>query len=241
VCPACLIRLALEPDTSAEAGDSEAEPLQLLGPVGSGPHGTVFLAYRPHAGPAFVTIKLLSAEDEHAIDPVRFCEHVSQLAERLESIPRAGLPAFLEPGVTADGRVYVVAPYVAGSSIESYLSNRRGPPSERAAVAGRLCSLVAHLHHHGIVHGSIKPPNIIVVPSTAGALPTLLDVGILPAIDQSRAAPAGPGLANDVAAGKMRDLQGLRAVLVPLLGDSPGLDTTAASSAAALAALLAHL
>ncbi len=201
----------------------------------------MFLAYRPHADPAFVTVKLLSAENEHSIDPGRFCERVSQLAERLESIPRAGLPAFLEPGVTADGRIYVVAPYVAGSSIESYLSNRRCPPSERAAVAGRLCSLVAHLHHHGIVHGSIKPPNIIVAPSSAGALPTLLDVGILPAIDQSRAAPAGPGLADDVAAGKMRDLQGLRAVLVPLLGDSPGLDTTAASSAEALAALLAHL
>ncbi len=241
VCPACLIRLALEPDTSAEAHDSGPEAVRLLGPVGSGPHGTVYLGYRPHDDPAFVTIKLLSAEDEHSIDPDRFCQRVRELAERLESTPRDGLPVFLEPGVTADGRIYVVAPYVAGSSIKSYLSNRRCPPSERAAVAGRVCSLVAHLHHHGIVHGSIKPSNIIVAESAAGALPSLLDVGILPAINQSRAAPASPELPDDIAAGKLRDVQGLRAALIPLLGDSPGLDTTAASSAETLVALLARL
>jgi serine/threonine protein kinase len=239
VCPACLIRLALEPDTSAEARDSRPEPLQLLGPVGNGPHGTVYLGYRPHDDPAFVTVKLLNAETELSIDPDRFCERVREIAERLESIPRDGLPVFLEPGVTPDGRIYVVAPYVAGTSIKSYLSNRHCPPSERTAVAGRLCSLVAHLHHHGIVHGSIKPPNIIVAASPTGAFPSLLDVGILPAINQSRTVPASPELPDDVAAGKLRDLQGLRAVLSTLLGDSPGLDTTAASSVEALAALLA--
>ena len=239
VCPACLIRLALEPDISAEAHDSGLEPVRLLGPVGRGPHGTVYLGYRPHDDPAFVTVKLLNVENEHSIDADRFCELVRELAKRLESIPCAGLPSFLEPGTTADGRIYVVAPYVAGSSIHSYLSNRHCPPSERTAVAGRLCSLVAHLHQHGIIHGSIKPSNVIVAASPAGALPLLLDVGILPAIDQSRSAPAGPGLAEDFAAGKMRDVQGLRAVLVPLLGESPGLGTTVAGSAEALAALLA--
>jgi serine/threonine protein kinase len=124
--------------------------------------------------------------------------------------------------------------------MQGYLSNRHCPPTERAAVAGRLCSLVARLHRHGIVHGSIKPPNIIVAASPAGAWPSLLDVGILPAINQSRTVPASPELPDDVAAGKSRDVQGLRAVLIPLLGDSPGLDTTAASSAEALATLLAR-
>ncbi len=238
MCPACLIRLALEPDTSVEAHDSAPEPVRLLGPVGDGPHGTVYLGYRPHDDPAFVTVKLLNAEYEHSIDTDRFCERVRQLAKRLASILCAGLPSFLEPGVTAGGRLYVVAPYVAGSSIHSYLSNRHCPPSERTAVAARLCSLVAHLHQHGIIHGSIKPLNIIVAASPTGALPSVLDVGILPAINESRTAPAKPELPDDFAAGKLRDVQGLRAVLIPLLGDSPGLDTTAASSAEALAALL---
>jgi len=240
VCPACLIRLALEPTTAAEAHDSEAEPVRLLGPIGSGPHGTVYLAYRQHDDPSLVTVKLLNVEHQHSIDSDGFCASVRELAERLESIPRAGLAACLEAGVTAEGRIYVVAPYVAGSSVGSYLSNRRCPASERLAIAGRLCALVARLHHHGIIHGSIKSPNVIVAESPAGAIPALLDVGILPAINQSRAPRARPALSDDLTTGKLRDVQGLRAVLIPLLVDSPGHDMDAAGSAEALAALLAH-
>ena len=240
VCPACLIRLALEPATAVEAHASEAEHVRLLGPVGSGPHGTVYLAYRERDDPSLVTVKLLNVEHQQPIDPDGFCARVRELADRLESIPRAGLTACLEAGVTAEGRIYVVAPYVAGSSVESYLANRRCPTSERVAIAGRLCALVAHLHHHGIIHGSIKSTNVIVAESPTGAVPSLLDVGILPVINRSRTARAGPTLSYDLATGKLQDVEGLRTVLIPLLGDSPGRDTEAAGSAEALAALLTH-
>ena len=174
-----------------------------------------------------------------SIDPDGFCARVRELAERLESIPRAGLTPCLEAGVTAEGRIYVVAPYVAGSSVESYLSNRRRSASERVAIAGRLCALVAHLHHHGIIHGSVKSPNVIVAESPTGAVPSLLDVGILHAINQSRASRSGPAFPDDLTACKLHDVHGLRGVLIPLLGDTPVRDTDAARSAEALAALLA--
>jgi eukaryotic-like serine/threonine-protein kinase len=237
ICPACLIRLALEPAPAPEAPASEAEHLRLLGPVGSGPHGTVYLAYREHDDPSLVTVKLLNLEHQCPIDPDGFAARVRELAERLESIPRAGLTACLEAGVTPEGEVYVVAPYVAGSSVESYLAKRHCPGSERVAIAGRLCALVAHLHRHGIIHGSIKSTNVIVAESPMGAVPSLLDVGILPAINQSRIARADPALTDDLATGKLRDVQGLRTVLIPLLG---GRDINAADSAEALAALLTH-
>jgi len=239
LCPACLIRLALEPNTIDDVPSSEREPPRLLGPVGSGPHGMVYLAYRPSDEPPIVTIKLVNADSEHPIDAERFCERVRTLAERLVSIPRAGLPAFLEPGATADGRLYVIAPYVPGSSIDDYVAGRRRPPSERLAVAGRLCALVAELHRHGIVHGSIKSPNIIVAESPNGIFPTLLDVGIVPAIDQSRGLASSPGPQNDMSDGLHRDVRSLRVVLIQLLDESLAPDMRGADSAAALAALLA--
>ena len=238
MCPACLIRLALEPET-AGTPDAEPAPVQVLGPVGSGPHGTVYLAHRRHDDPTLVTVKLLNVEHQHSIEPDGFCARVRELAARLESIPHAGLTPCLEAGVTAGGRIYVVAPYVAGSPVESYLSNRRCSASERVAIAGRLCALVAHLHHHGIIHGSVKSANVIVAESPTGAMPSLLDVGILHAINQSRASRVGPAPPDDPTTGKLRDVHGLRGVLIPLLGDSPGRDTDAAGSAEALAALLA--
>ena len=239
LCPACLIRLALEPNTIDDRPSSEREPPRLLGPVGSGPHGLVYLAYRPYDEPPIVTIKLVNAESEQLIDAERFCAHVRTLAERLASIQSAGLPAFLEPGVTADGRPYVIAPYVPGSSVNDYITSRRRPPSERVAVARRLCALVAELHRHGIVHGSIKSPNIIVAESPNGPLPTLLDVGIVPAVEQSRGIASGPGRQNDLSDGLHRDLRSLCEVLIQLLGEPLAPDMRGADSAAALAALLA--
>ncbi len=238
VCPACLIRLALEPNALEDLASSEREPSRLLGPVGSGPHGMVYLAYRPHDDPSFVTVKLLDATSEDPIDAERFCGRVRDLAERLGSLRRAGLPAFLEPGVTADGRLYVVAPYVPGSSIDTYLASRRRPPSERLAVAGRLCALVADLHLHEIIHGSLKSTNVIVTESRQGSFPVLLDVGVVPAIDHSRA-PAD-NLAHEVSSadGKRRDIASLRVLLTELLGDSTHLDMDRAESAAALATIL---
>lgn len=238
MCPACLIRLALEPER-AEAPDAEPATVRVLGPVGSGPHGTVYLAQRQHDDPSLITVKLLNSEHQHSIEPDGFCARVRELAARLESIPHAGLTPCLEAGVTAGGRIYVVAPFVAGSPVESYLSNRHCSASERVAIAGRLCALVAHLHHHGIIHGSVKSPNVIVAESPTGAVPSLLDVGILHAINQSRASRSGPALPDDLRAGKRHDVHGLRGVLIPLLGDSPVGDTDAAGSAEALATLLA--
>jgi serine/threonine protein kinase len=238
MCPACLIRLALEPETG-EAPDAEPATVRVLGPVGSGPHGTVYLAQRQHDDPSLVTVKILNTEHQHSIEPDGFCARVRELAARLESIPHAGLTPCLEAGVTAGGRIYVVAPFVAGSPVESYLSNRHRSASERVAIAGRLCALVAHLHRHGIIHGSVRSPNVIVAESPTGAVPSLLDVGILHAINQSRASRSGAALPDDLTACKLHDVLGLRGVLIPLLGDTPVRDTDAARSAEALAALLA--
>jgi tRNA A-37 threonylcarbamoyl transferase component Bud32 len=60
---------------------------------------------------------------------------------------------------------------------------------DRIRLALRLCTLVSLLHDAGIVHGSIKSPNVIVTDSSAGPVPVLLDVGIVPAIEQSRVGP----------------------------------------------------
>ena len=218
LCPACLIRLALDPahaDTDLGLGEERA---RLLGPVGRGPYGEVFLAFRPYDHPQLVTVKRFNVPSDQ-LDVQRFCEGVREVSDRLRSIAGRGLPAFLEAGVTADERVCVVAPYVQGQSIAAFVAAHRVSPSKRSQLLVQLCTLVENLHQHGLVHGSIKASNVIVTDTTDEGSPSLLDVGLVPAIELSRVPGSGtvPGIPDD--------LRGLEALVGEILdGTGASLD-----------------
>ena len=227
LCPACLLRLALEPTSFRVDDSSEGTPARLLGPVGRGPHGTVHLAIRPDDDPQIVTVKVIDVPT----DAERFCQRVRDTAEELGTLRRAGVAELLQAGVTAGGRAYVVAAYVAGPSLGDYVQSHRRDTWNRVQLARRLCAIVTDLHQHDILHGSIKPTNVIVIDSADGPFPVLLDVGILPAIEF--------GAGDRDAATQIRDEQDLHAVLSDVLGDLAGL-VAGTESVAALAEIFAR-
>ena len=225
LCPACLLRLALAPGLSATIDHEPAA--RLVGPVGRGPHGIVHLAVRPDDDPQLVTVKVI----EVATDPQRFCERMRQTGIALDSLRHPGIPELVQIGVTGSGQPFVVASYVAGSAFRDYLIRRRGEVSDRVHVAAHLSSLVADLHRHGIVHGSLKPTNIIVSESDEGPFPFVLDTGIVAAIE------------GDVDGAKIatqaRDERQLHALLAEVLSDLSGL-VDGTESASQLAEILAR-
>ena len=150
----------------------------------------------------------------------RFCQHVRETSRQLSALPRAGLPEFLEPGVTTDGRVYVVGPYVPGASIVDHVTTRRSSAADRIKLAARLCTLVADLHRHGIVHGSLKSTNVIVTESRTVSFPALLDVGVVPAITYGRGLVGGRGPETGDGEGEGRDVRALGEVLTEVVGES---------------------
>ncbi len=207
VCPACLLRLALEPD-DAEAPPADCELPRLLGPIGRGPHGTAYLGYRDHDEPRLVTIKLI----EERIDVDRFSDRIRDVANRLRAATSPEIRMFLEPGVTTDRQPYVLSAFVPGTSLAHYGTRLRGDPAEALRLLIRLCTLVANLHGAGIVHGSIKSSNIIVSDSHEGPVPVLLDTGVVPAIEDARRARVGARAADPV-----RDVRDLQALVQGLL------------------------
>jgi serine/threonine protein kinase len=224
LCPACLLRIALEPSLISALTDHA--PARLLGPVGRGPHGTVYLAARPDDDPQIVTVKLI----EVVTDGRLFCERVTSTAGVLDSLRHPGIGEFVQVGIAADGHAYVMATYIPGPSLRDYI-NRRAHVGARAALAGRLCSTIADLHERGLVHGSVKSTNIIVTESTDGPLPVLLDTGIVPAIEYGSGAR---DLASDT-----QDTRELHALLTVVLGDLSGL-VEGTESVEALADLFAQ-
>jgi serine/threonine protein kinase len=206
VCPACLLRLALEPADDGDA-DPQPEPVRLLGPVGQGPNGTVYLGYREQGEPRLVTVKLITA----GINVDRFMGSIHTLSGRLRSHVDSRIPSFLDCGLTRGGQAYVLATYIAGCPIGRYITHTLGS-HVRFRLAIRLCQLVSHLHDAGIVHGSIKPTNVIVSASPDGPVALLLDVGIVPAIEASRVTPR-----HDVVFDAHHDLRSLEKLIPSLL------------------------
>jgi serine/threonine protein kinase/Tol biopolymer transport system component len=74
------------------------------------------------------------------------------------------LCAILETGETGDGQPYVVTPFCEGETLADRLRQAPLPPGRAIELAGRIAAAVARAHAHGIVHGDLKPGNVLITP-----------------------------------------------------------------------------
>jgi transcriptional regulator with GAF, ATPase, and Fis domain len=93
-------------------------------------------------------------------------------AVALSGLEGLGVPRVIAFGALADGRRYMVRELVAGKSLEEVLKNGDTPWLEALASA---CDALTVVHRAGLLHGDIKPANIIVGPDGRG---TLVDLGL---------------------------------------------------------------
>jgi eukaryotic-like serine/threonine-protein kinase len=150
-------------------------PYRLVGRLGSGGMGQVFLGLS--AGGRPVAVKVIRAE--LAADQefrVRFGREVAA-ARRV-----SGLFTALVVGADVDGPVpWLATAYVAGPSLARAVTDR-GPLGVRPALAlaAGLAEGLSAIHGAGVVHCDLKPPNVLLSPDG----PRVIDFGI------SRAAEA---------------------------------------------------
>lgn len=98
--------------------------------------------------------------------------HFQTRLKALKSVQHRALAAVLGGGLTEDARPYLVMEYMGGYSFESRLADALGsgglPLGEMVDVCFRLLEGLDALHSAGVVHGAVKPSNIM--RSTAGVL-----------------------------------------------------------------------
>ena len=93
-------------------------------------------------------------------------------AVALSGLEGLGVPRVIAFGALADGRRYMVRELVAGKSLDEVLKNGDTPWLEALASA---CDALTVVHRAGLLHGDVKPANIIVGPDGRG---TLVDLGL---------------------------------------------------------------
>lgn len=147
----------LSPRAPDLCGHAVAGRYELHAVIGEGSFGRVYRGYdRRLARPVAVkVIKPWWSEDPEWV--YRF-EREAQLMARVSD---AGIVQIFDVGQAEEG-LYYVAELVDGESLELRL--RRGPlaPREAGEIAGQLCLALARAHARSVVHGDIKPANVLI-------------------------------------------------------------------------------
>ncbi|MFI0408534.1 serine/threonine-protein kinase [Actinomadura sp. 3N508] len=163
----------LQPHDPARLGGYE-----LLGRLGSGAQGTVYLG--AGADGRHVAVKLLRVQfDDDATARARFVRE----AEVAKQVARFCTAQFLDAEVAGDSP-YLVSEYVPGEALNRAVA-RDGPLTggalDRLAVS--TASALTAIHRAGIVHRDLKPHNVLLGPDG----PRVIDFGLSRVLDAASA------------------------------------------------------
>ncbi|MFJ9847146.1 serine/threonine-protein kinase [Kitasatospora sp. NPDC101155] len=159
---------------------------QLLGRIGSGGMGTVYLAQRQGSATQ-VALKTINLE---LLNDAELLRRFQRESEVLAMVPGAYTARVLDAGVDA-GRPYLAMELLDGRPLDVHLREQGPIRSAEAlrALALALAVALSGVHRLGLVHRDLKPANIML--TTAG--PRLLDFGIAAIVDGTRLTATGGG------------------------------------------------
>ncbi|MFF2119697.1 serine/threonine-protein kinase [Kitasatospora sp. NPDC058184] len=159
---------------------------QLLGRIGSGGMGTVYLAQRQGSATQ-VALKTINLE---LLDDADLLRRFQRESEVLAMVPGAYTARVLDTGVDS-GRPYLAMELLDGRPLDAHLREQGPIRSAEAlrALALALAVALSGVHRLGLVHRDLKPANIML--TTAG--PRLLDFGIAAIVDGTRLTATGGG------------------------------------------------
>ncbi|OWA12151.1 serine/threonine protein kinase [Streptomyces sp. CS113] len=153
----------LSPDDPAELGGYE-----LLGRIGQGGMGQVYLGESPGGEPAAVKVIKPSVVDSET--RLRFAQEV----EILKTVWGARIAALLDADPEADPP-WLATEYVEGLDLSRHVASH-GPLDAllTASLGATLAEALATVHKQGLLHRDLKPANVLLGPNG----PKVIDFGL---------------------------------------------------------------
>lgn len=149
-------------------------PYRVVRRLGSGGMGTVYLA---EGFGRTLAVKCMRWGGTELLR--RFLDE-RQILSRLD---HPGIARFLDGGRTPSGEPYLVMEYVEGVPLSEWERGERSL-AERVELLRAVAEAIEYAHEMHIVHGDLKPNNVLV---TASGQPKLLDFGIAKLLDRQEA------------------------------------------------------
>ena len=152
----------------------DAPNYQLVRKLGDGALAEVFLAQENGSDP-LVLFQLLGPDiSADRATASRLLEDASAWAK----LEHPNLARQLRSGRTAEGCIYLVSEYFEGEDLASYLKTH--PPlrgEELIQLILPVCAALDYLHQRGVVHGNIRPANILLHGGLRALQPKLIGSG----------------------------------------------------------------
>ena len=147
----------------------ELGPYQIVGRLGEGGMGSVFLANSPD-GQA-VALKVIRAE---LADDAEFRRRFRGEVARARQVPPFCTAEVLDADTEHDPP-YLVVEYVDGLSLSDVVQER-GPlsPANQHGIALGVAVALTAIHGAGVIHRDLKPSNVLLAPGS----PKVIDFGI---------------------------------------------------------------
>lgn len=147
-------------------------PWQVTTQIAQGGMGQVYLAKRTDGQyKKEVALKLLKSGQYTKETQVRFQEEMQTLAQ----LEHPFIARMIDGGVNEDGITFMVLERVEGKPIDQWMNNKKLNLQARLRLIIDVCEAVEYAHQNLVIHGDIKPDNILV--NLEGHV-KLLDFGI---------------------------------------------------------------
>ncbi len=169
--------LSVETAAADDSGEESPEPGERFGPyrterlLGSGGMGAVYLARRVDGQfDQTVALKVMAPH----LAGEEFARSFRNERQLLATLTHPNIARLLDGGLAASGAPYLVMEYVEGKLWNEYCAGRKLQVEARIRLFLQVCEAVEFAHRNLIIHGDLKPANILV---TADGTVKLLDFG----------------------------------------------------------------
>jgi serine/threonine-protein kinase len=132
---------------------------KLLGPIGMGRMGELYRARDTRAGRT-VAIRVVAEDIDR--DPVRRGRFLKDVRAAM-TLSHPNIAVVYEFG-SDQGHVFVVSEYVPGDTLKTVIAGRALNPRHALDHGIQLADALAEAHAADIVHGDIRPDNIVITP-----------------------------------------------------------------------------
>jgi len=173
------MKMRVRPPVSGLPLDSEVHGkrigrYKLIEKIGEGGCGAVFLAEQEEPVRRHVALKIIRLGMETRSVIARFEAEQQALA----MMDHPNIARVFDAGTTDSGSPFFVMEHVQGTRITDYCAQYQLPIRERLDLFVQVCHAIQHAHQKGIIHGDIKPSNIMVSQHDGVPQPKVIDFGI---------------------------------------------------------------
>ncbi|MCP4536401.1 MAG: tetratricopeptide repeat protein [Chloroflexi bacterium] len=161
------------PKNQFQIGELIENRYRVLDVIGKGGMGTLYRVADEARDGEIVALKMVRIENPgESREQVKYFQNEFQLLTQLR---HPNLVSVYDYGITTGGKLYFTMEWAEGRDLDPH--GRRMALEDSVSIVVQVCRALAYLHSRGVIHGDLKPANVLLSADTSGQV-KIIDFGI---------------------------------------------------------------